>query len=358
MEHLRGDRKSLASCSLVCSRWRDCAQELLFSGFTATISNTYRPEFHTRLTTLLEILEAHNSPGRYIRRLHISGPQDTDLHKLFSESMEKLLPHLRHIIELTLEHITWDLVSQEAKAQILSLSNLICLHWINVIFDGVDELVLFSGNFLKLERLSIGGVEVSRMDDSPSTFSQLRNNFAPLRYLHLRVRESTLPFLHALGSDIIRLQNIDTLELSIPILPGYIPPVIPLLKVTAPTLSTLKAVIPIPSPPHAHTQPTTTSTSPRSRLPSNPTKTAQVLAATDDVPLGSMIVLATGDGNVGQFSEDRFFGPVNAALKRGWAVELVAWGRSDFGGSRSGRGTGRFRVLGMQQIVGILVEEA
>ncbi|KAG6829955.1 hypothetical protein H0H92_002859 [Tricholoma furcatifolium] len=241
MEHLRGDRKSLASCSLVCSRWSDRAREIFFSGFTATIPNTHKPEFQPRLTTLLEILETSNSQlGRYIRRLRIFGPEDTELHTLFSESMEKLLPHLRHIIELTLKDITWGQVSQETKAQILSLPNLACLHWRNTIFDHPHELLLFSGNFFKLERLSICGVEVTHMDDSPSKFSQLTNKFASLRYLNLLVQKSISPFLHALGSDIIRMQSIDTLELSIPILPSYIPPVIPLLKVTAPTLSTLK----------------------------------------------------------------------------------------------------------------------
>jgi hypothetical protein len=37
-------------------------------------------------------------------------------------------------------------------------------------------------------------------------------------------------------------------------------------------------------------------------------KLHQALAATDDVSEGATIVLATGDGNVGQFSEDGFLG--------------------------------------------------
>jgi hypothetical protein len=37
------------------------------------------------------------------------------------------------------------------------------------------------------------------------------------------------------------------------------------------------------------------------------------------------IVLATGDGNVGQFNEDGFLGPVRTALKKGWKVESYAW---------------------------------
>jgi len=55
-------------------------------------------------------------------------------------------------------------------------------------------------------------------------------------------------------------------------------------------------------------------------------KLHQALAETDDVvPDGSTIVLATGDGNVGQFNEDGFLGPVRTALRRGWKVELYAW---------------------------------
>jgi hypothetical protein len=37
-------------------------------------------------------------------------------------------------------------------------------------------------------------------------------------------------------------------------------------------------------------------------------KLHQAIAATDDVPEGSTIVLATGDGNMGQFNEDGFLG--------------------------------------------------
>ena len=71
-------------------------------------------------------------------------------------------------------------------------------------------------------------------------------------------------------------------------------------------------------------------------------KLHQALAAEDDVPEGATIVLATGDGNVGQFNEEGFLGecapdrlvhekrtlgtgPVRTALKRGWKVELYSW---------------------------------
>lgn len=39
-------------------------------------------------------------------------------------------------------------------------------------------------------------------------------------------------------------------------------------------------------------------------------KLHQALAATDDVPEGSTIVLATGDGNMGQFNEEGFLGKI------------------------------------------------
>lgn len=45
----------------------------------------------------------------------------------------------------------------------------------------------------------------------------------------------------------------------------------------------------------------------------------------DAPPKGSTIVLATGDGNVGQFNEEGFLGCVRTALKKGWRVELYAW---------------------------------
>ena len=40
-------------------------------------------------------------------------------------------------------------------------------------------------------------------------------------------------------------------------------------------------------------------------------KLHQALAATDDVPEGSTIVLATGDGNMGQFNEEGFLGKIH-----------------------------------------------
>ncbi|KAF5381543.1 hypothetical protein D9615_005616 [Tricholomella constricta] len=92
-------------------------------------------------------------------------------------------------------------------------------------------------------------------------------------------------------------------------------------------------------------------------------KLHQALAATDDVPEGSTIVLATGDGNVGQFNEDGFLGPVRTALKRGWRVELYAWEdglsrawRREFGIGSEWARTGRFQIIGMEQFAASLVK--
>ncbi|KAH9006466.1 hypothetical protein EDB86DRAFT_3070468 [Lactarius hatsudake] len=55
-------------------------------------------------------------------------------------------------------------------------------------------------------------------------------------------------------------------------------------------------------------------------------KFLQAVANVDNAPPpGSTIVLATGDGNVGQFNEEGFRGCVRTALKKGWRVELYAW---------------------------------
>ena len=70
-------------------------------------------------------------------------------------------------------------------------------------------------------------------------------------------------------------------------------------------------------------------------------KLHQAIASTDAVPPNATIVLATGDGNVGQFNEEGFLGCVRLALKKGWRVELYAWEgglsktwKREFGGNK------------------------
>ncbi|KAJ7474702.1 hypothetical protein FB451DRAFT_1174136 [Mycena latifolia] len=96
-------------------------------------------------------------------------------------------------------------------------------------------------------------------------------------------------------------------------------------------------------------------------------KLHQALAALDGPPPpNATIVLATGDGNVGQFNEDGFLGPVRTALKKGWRVELYAWEEGlsrawmrEFGEWTKpvdGEQTGRFKIIGMEQFAGELLE--
>jgi hypothetical protein len=78
-------------------------------------------------------------------------------------------------------------------------------------------------------------------------------------------------------------------------------------------------------------------------------KFLQAVADVDVPPPGSTIVLATGDGNVGQFNEEGFRGCVRTALKKGWRIELYAW---ESGLSRTwvrefaeGSWASRFRII-------------
>lgn len=81
-------------------------------------------------------------------------------------------------------------------------------------------------------------------------------------------------------------------------------------------------------------------------------KLHQAIADVDTPPPNATIVLATGDGNVGQFNEDGFLGPVRTALKKGWKVELYAWeeGLSKAWMREFGEGPwkDRFKVIGME----------
>jgi hypothetical protein len=86
-------------------------------------------------------------------------------------------------------------------------------------------------------------------------------------------------------------------------------------------------------------------------------KLHQAIADIDIPPPGATIVLATGDGNVGQFNEEGFRGCVRTALKKGWRVELVAW---EYGLSKSWArefgGEERFKVIGLEKFAQDLLE--
>ncbi|KAF8552661.1 hypothetical protein OG21DRAFT_1498267 [Imleria badia] len=89
-------------------------------------------------------------------------------------------------------------------------------------------------------------------------------------------------------------------------------------------------------------------------------KLHQAIAATDPPPPNATIVLATGDGNVGQFNEEGFLGPVRLALQRGWKIELYAW---EEGLSRAwkrafsdGPWKERFKIIKMEDFADDLLE--
>jgi hypothetical protein len=89
-------------------------------------------------------------------------------------------------------------------------------------------------------------------------------------------------------------------------------------------------------------------------------KLHQAIADVDDPPADATIVLATGDGGAGQFSEQGFLGPVRTALKKGWRVELYAWeeGLSRAWMREFGEGPyrDRFRIIGLEQFGQDLME--
>ncbi|KAG1726631.1 uncharacterized protein EDB91DRAFT_1166050, partial [Suillus paluster] len=90
-------------------------------------------------------------------------------------------------------------------------------------------------------------------------------------------------------------------------------------------------------------------------------KLHQAIADADVPRPGATIVLATGDGNVGQFSDEGFLGPVRTALKKGWRVELYAWeeGLSRAWRREFGEGTpwkDRFRIIKMEDFGEDLLE--
>lgn len=89
-------------------------------------------------------------------------------------------------------------------------------------------------------------------------------------------------------------------------------------------------------------------------------KLHQAIAATDPPPPNATIVLATGDGNVGQFNEEGFLGPVRLALQRGWKIELYAWqeglSRAWKRAFSDGPWKERFKIIKMEDFADDLLE--
>lgn len=80
--------------------------------------------------------------------------------------------------------------------------------------------------------------------------------------------------------------------------------------------------------------------------------------STGGLPLGATIVLATGDGNAGQFNEAGFRGCVRTALRKGWNVELYAWeiGLSRMWMKEFGGAGERFKIIGLEKFAVDLLE--
>jgi hypothetical protein len=89
-------------------------------------------------------------------------------------------------------------------------------------------------------------------------------------------------------------------------------------------------------------------------------KLHQAIADVDAPPPKATIVLATGDGNAGQFNEEGFLGPVRTAMKKGWNVELYCWlsGLSKAWTREFGEGPyrDRFKVIEMEQFGADMLE--
>lgn len=89
-------------------------------------------------------------------------------------------------------------------------------------------------------------------------------------------------------------------------------------------------------------------------------KLHQAIAEADNPPPDATIVLATGDGNIGQFSDQGFLGPIRVALKKGWKVEIYAWedGLSKAWKREFGHGPykDRFMIVGMEKYGADLLE--
>jgi len=90
-------------------------------------------------------------------------------------------------------------------------------------------------------------------------------------------------------------------------------------------------------------------------------KLHQSIVDAEHPPPGSTIILATGDGNMGEFNEDGFVGCVRSALKKGWKVELYTWREclsrvweKEFCGADS-EWKDRFRIVALEKYGGDLL---
>ncbi|KAH0579935.1 hypothetical protein H2248_002756 [Termitomyces sp. 'cryptogamus'] len=249
---LEGDGKTLATCSLISSRWFERSRSLMDISLVTYIERDgYIPPRAMDLITLLDA--PHSTLGRFIQKVSILGPdvawislEEFDrgskyAYEEYSWLIEAICPHLCHVRALTLRLMTWSRISQEAKHQLGSLSSLLTITWIEVNFDTLADLVQFTGRcFRNLRGLRIDRLRLDKGSESESSISAWDpNTFSSLRALTLLGEDTTAPFFSS-SSTIFPVHNIDTLYLTLRLQYVSGPYLLrSILDATAPNLSAL-----------------------------------------------------------------------------------------------------------------------
>lgn len=159
--HLDHDKRTLGTCSLVCTGWLPIARYHLMSDATVKFST------HERDDVLEELL---SSPlctiAPYIRNLHFQGscPALSPLAIQSSISAIRNLPNIRNV---TLQDITWPSMPMELKNAIASF-DLTSISFSFVFFTTSQELYQLLSAFPTLTVLSLGH-GVRWMEPSPET---------------------------------------------------------------------------------------------------------------------------------------------------------------------------------------------
>ncbi|KAG5731401.1 hypothetical protein E4T56_gene4389 [Termitomyces sp. T112] len=199
---LEGDGKTLATCSLISSRWFERSRSLMDISLVTYIERDgYIPPRAMDLITLLDA--PHSTLGRFIQKVSILGP---DVAWISLEEFDRGSKY-------AYEEYSW--ISQEAKHQLGSLSSLLTITWIEVNFDTLADLVQFTGRcFRNLRDLRIDRLRLDKGSESESSISAWDpNTFPSLRALTLLGEDTTAPFFSS-SSTIFPVHNIDTLYLT------------------------------------------------------------------------------------------------------------------------------------------------
>ncbi|KNZ77812.1 hypothetical protein J132_03809 [Termitomyces sp. J132] len=219
---LEGDGKTLATCSLISSRWFERSRSLMDISLVTYIERDgYIPPRAMDLITLLDA--PHSTLGRFIQKVSILGP---DVAWISLEEFDRGSKYA---------------ISQEAKHQLGSLSSLLTITWIEVNFDTLADLVQFTGRcFRNLRGLRIDRLRLDKGSESESSISAWDpNTFSSLRALTLLGEDTTAPFFSS-SSTIFPVHNIDTLYLTLRLQYVSGPYLLrSILDATAPNLSAL-----------------------------------------------------------------------------------------------------------------------